>query len=162
MTSFVESVSPSETGQVVGPERPGSDDQLIELWLHGRSAHTVRAYRADVERFRRGAGKPLARVTLADLQEFANSLVELGPASRYRVLSAINSLLAFGHRIGYLVFDVGRVLRLPMVRNRLAERILPEGDLHRILSLEPQARNRALLTLLYASGVRLPSMSRHP
>jgi site-specific recombinase XerD len=158
MASLLESVAPSETGLVVGPGRPGSDDQLIELWLHGRSAHTVRAYRADVERFRRGAGKPLARVTLADLQEFANSLGDLGPASRYRVLSAVKSLFAFGHRIGYLAFDVGRVLRLPMLRNRLAERILPEGDLHRILSLEPQARNRALLTLLYASGVRVSEL----
>ena len=39
--------------------RASSDDQLIALWLHGRSVHTQRAYRADVARFRRGAGKPL-------------------------------------------------------------------------------------------------------
>lgn len=44
--------------------------------------------------------------------------------------------------------DVGRALRLPAVRNRLNERILPEADLHRILSLEPDPRNRAILTLL--------------
>jgi integrase/recombinase XerD len=62
--------------------------------------------------------------------------------------------LAFGHRIGYLPFDMGRVLRLPSVRNSLAERILPEADLHRLLSLEPDERNRILLLLLYASGVR--------
>ena len=55
-------------------------------------------------------------------------------------------------------FDVGRALRLPAVRNRLAERILPEADLHRILSLEPNARNRAILTLLYASGVRVSEL----
>jgi integrase/recombinase XerD len=135
-----------------------SDDRLIALWLHGRSPHTQRAYAGDIARFRAHAGKGLPVVTLSDLQEFANSLGDLGPASRYRVLSAVKSLLAFGHRIGYLAFDVGRVLRLPMVRNRLAERILPEGDLHRILSLEPQARNRALLTLLYASGVRVSEL----
>ena len=35
--------------------------------LHGRSVHTQRAYRSDVARFRRGAGKPLPSVTLADL-----------------------------------------------------------------------------------------------
>ena len=135
-----------------------SDDRLIALWLHGRSPHTQRAYAGDVARFRAHAGKGLPVVTLSDLQEFANSLGDLGPASRYRALSAVKSLLAFGHRIGYLAFDVGRVLRLPMVRNRLAERILPEADLHRILSLEPQARNRALLTLLYASGVRVSEL----
>lgn len=134
------------------------DDELVKIWLHGRSEHTVRAYRADVERFRIRAGKPLARVTLSDLQQFAAAIEELAPASRYRTLSAIKSLLAFGHRIGYLPFDVGRALRLPAIRNRLAERILPEADLHRVLSLESNLRNRAILTLLYASGVRVSEL----
>jgi len=134
------------------------DDQVIAMWLHGRSPHTVRAYAADAARFRAGAGKPLAEVSLADVQRFADSLAGLGPAGRYRALSALKSLLAFAHRIGYLPFDVGRVLRLPGVRNRLAERILAEADLHRILALEPAARNRAMLTLLYASGMRVSEL----
>ena len=134
-----------------------SDAQLIEIWLHGRPLHTQRAYAGDVARFCAAVRKPLPSVTLADLQRFADSLDRdsLAPASRYRVLSAVKSLLAFGHRIGYLPFDVGRALRLPAVRSRLAERILPEADVHRILSLEPNLRNRALLLLLYASGVRV-------
>jgi integrase/recombinase XerD len=137
------------------PPQAHSDGQLIELWLHGRSLHTQRAYAGDIARFLGGAGKSLPAVTLADLQGFADSLGGLAPASRYRILSAVKSLLAFGHRIGYLAFDVGRVLRLPSVRDRLAERILPEADVHRILSLEPNERNRTLLLLLYASGVRV-------
>ena len=136
------------------PPHTSSDDHLIELWLHGRSSHIQRAYRADVAHFRAGAGKALARVTLADLQAFANTRQDLSAAIRYRCLSSVKSLLAFGHRIGSLPFDVGRVLRLPSVRNSLAERILPEADLHRMLSLEPDERNRTLLLLLYASGVR--------
>jgi integrase/recombinase XerD len=140
------------------PRQASSDEQLIAIWLHGRSPNTQRAYRADVERFRAGAGKPLARVTLADLQEFADGLGALRPASAYRILSAIKSLLGFGHRIGYLPFDVGRALRLPVVRSRLAERILPEADLHRILGLEPDPRNQAVLTLLYASGIRVSEL----
>jgi integrase/recombinase XerD len=134
------------------------DDQLVEIWLHGRSGHTMRAYRADVECFRRMTGKRLAEVTLSDLQEFAGGLEKLAPASRCRTLSAIKSLLAFGHRIGYLPFDVGRVLLLPAVRNRLAEKILSEADLHRLLSLEPNLRNRAMLTLLYASAIRVSEL----
>ena len=97
-------------------------------------------------------------MTLADLQQFADSLGALAPASRYRTLSAIKSLLAFAHRTGYLPYDVGRALRLPAVRSRLAERILPEAELHRILSLEPNFRNRAILTLLYASGIRVSEL----
>ena len=60
------------------------DDQLVKLCLHGRSLHTRRAYRADVERFRGRAGKGLRTVTLADLQDFASSL----PAARRRAGTA--------------------------------------------------------------------------
>ncbi len=142
------------------PETPqaSSDDQLLEIWLHGRSPHTQRAYRADIERFRSGTGQLFRQITFSGLQQFADSLGDLAPASRYRTLSAIKSLWAFGRRIGYLPFDVGRALRLPAVRNRLAERILPETDLHRILSLEANCRNRAILMLLYASGVRVSEL----
>jgi len=139
------------------PPQAHSDAQLIEVWLHGRPAHTQRAYAGDIARFCAAARKPLPSVTLADLQSFADSLDidSLASASRYRILSAVKSLLAFGHRLGYLPFDVGRALRLPPVRSRLAERILPEADVQRILSLEPNERNHVLLRLLYASGVRV-------
>ena len=155
MPSSVELVGPVAPTLATVRESVTQDAQLLEIWLHGRSTHTQRAYRADFERFRGVKGKTLNAVTLADLQEFADSLNALAPASRYRTLSAIKSLLAFGHRIGYLPFDAGLALRLPTVRNRLAERILPEADLHRILSVEMNSRNRAILTLLYASGVRV-------
>ncbi|HVA01782.1 MAG TPA: tyrosine-type recombinase/integrase [Terriglobia bacterium] len=132
-----------------------SDDLLVQLWLHGRSPNTQRAYGADIARFRGETNKPLATVKLIDLQEFADTLSGLKRASACRVLSAIKSLLAFGYRTGYLPFDVGRALRLPAVRDNLAQRILPEVDVHRMLSLEPNERNRALLKLLYASGCRV-------
>src|SRR5207244_7846332 len=92
-------------------------------------------------------------VTLADLQDFADSLQKLAPASQCRILSSVKSLLAFGHRIGYLPFDIGRPLRLPANRNRLSERILPEGAIHKILALEPRDRKRVVLRLLYAAGL---------
>src|SRR5947209_7234668 len=132
-------------------QQASSDEQLLKLWLHGRSPNTQRAYGSDVSRFRSFVGKSLQAVKLADLQDFADSLTELAPASQCRVLSSVKSLLSFGHRIGYLAFDVGRPLRLPANRNRLSERILAEAAIHKILALEPSRRNRALLRLLYAA-----------
>lgn len=133
-------------------------DQLVGLWLHGRPALTQAAYRADVARFRALVGKPLPTVTLGDLQVYADSLAALAPASRARRLAAVKSLLSFGHRLGLLTVDVGRPLRLPAVRNTLAERIITEGETHRLIALEPSPRNRALLKLLYVAGVRVAEL----
>jgi len=154
-------VSSPPAGAVPASDDP-SDRQLMQLWLHGRSPHTQRAYAADAGRFLAWAGKPLAAVTLADLQGFADSLdaLELAGASVYRILSAIKSLFAFGHRLGYLPFDVGRALRLPALRSRLSQRILPETDIHRMLNLERNERNRNLLLLLYSSGARVTEVCR--
>jgi integrase/recombinase XerD len=112
-----------ETGRLLPNPQPQAphDPPLIELWLHGRSEHTQRAYRSDVDRFGKPIQKPFAEVALSDLQAFAYSLEGLAPSSQSRALSSIKSLLAFGHRIGYLRFDVGRVLKVPSVKNVLAE-----------------------------------------
>jgi hypothetical protein len=51
---------------------PGHDDatdaRFVDLWLHGRSAHTQRAYRADSDRFRAFFARTLTTVTHGDVQ----------------------------------------------------------------------------------------------
>jgi len=135
-----------------------SDEHLIALWLHTRSAHTQRAYRADITRFQAHGAAPFRALTLGTLQDFADSLAGLKPSSRVRTLAAVKSLLAFGHRLGYLPFDVGRALKLPPRREGLAARILEEADVQRMLALEVHPRNRVLLRLLYASGIRVAEL----
>jgi integrase/recombinase XerD len=49
-------------------------------------------------------------------------------------------------------------VRLPPVKNKLAERILGEADVMRMIALEPQLRNRTLLTVLYAGGLRVSEL----
>lgn len=151
---------PSETTALVVPQQAESDQQLIDLWLHGRCRHTRRAYRADSGRFLEAVKKPLHRVSLGDLQNFANDLVESGLrlSSVYRMMSAVKSLFAFGHRLGYLPFDVARPLRLPALRDALAERILEETDVLRMIALEGMPRNKAILLTLYAGGFRVAEL----
>jgi integrase/recombinase XerD len=146
------------TPLTAAPRPQATDDQLVELWLHGRSRHTQRAYRADSERFRVFVAKPLGMVTLGDLQAFADSLIGK-PSSRSRTLAAVKSLLAFGQRTGYLALNVGAALKLPAGKNTLAERILTETDVHRLLALEPDRRNQLLLRLLYIAGVRVSEIA---
>jgi hypothetical protein len=81
---------------------PGSDAELVERWLRGRRAQRRAADRAAIERFLAYVGKPLARVTVGDVVAFGDSLTDLSPAPRMRTVTAVRSLLEFGHRTGYL------------------------------------------------------------
>jgi integrase/recombinase XerD len=134
------------------------DTRLLGLWLHGRAKNTEAAYRRDIARFLAFTEKPLGSVSLGDLQAFSDSLRGMSLVSRSRVLSTVKSLIAFAHRLGYIPFDVGSTLRLPRRKNTLAERILPEADVLRILHLEPDPRNSVMLRLLYASAVRVSEL----
>ena len=148
------------TTAVVVLQQADSDQHLIDLWLHGRSRHTQRAYRKDAGRFLEAVEKSLHRITLGDLQQYAEQLVESGLAlsSVYRTMSAVKSLFAFGHRLGYLPFDVARPLRLPALRDTLAERILEETDVLRMIALEGMPRNKAIVLTLYAGGFRVAEL----
>ena len=137
------------------PAQAHGDDHLIELWLHGRSPGTQRAYAADVLAFRAHVGCALPQVTLGGLQGFQDSLAQLSTATQARRLSAVKSLLSFGHRTGYLVVNVGAAVRLPKIKETLAERILDMDAVLHMLALERNPRNKALLRLLYLGGLRI-------
>lgn len=148
---------PVATTSLVIPAQAESDQHLIELWLHGRSRHTQRAYRKDAGRFLITVEKPLHRITLGDIQQYAGQLAQSGlqPSSVHRTMSAVKSLFAFGHRLGYLLFDVARPLRLPALRDGLADRILEETDVLKMIALERMPRNKAILLTLYSGGFRV-------
>lgn len=147
----------SDRGSMV--EQADSDEQLIELWLHGRPANTERGYRSEVNRFLDWANKPLHKIKLLDLQQFVDHLSEfLKPSSVSRSIRAIKSLFAFGHRLGYLQFDVGKALKMRGLPDELTERIISESEVLRIISLEPNPRNRAILLTFYAGGFRVSEL----
>jgi integrase/recombinase XerD len=138
-----------------------NDSAFIELWLGTKvSTHTRRAYRAESSRFRNAAGKPLGWITMADLQYYAEALGQgnLKPASQNRALSAIKSLLSFGHETGYLPFNVGAAVKLRPNRNTLAQRILEESAVSKLIDAATEGRDRVLLKLLYVSGVRVSEL----
>ena len=134
------------------------DAKIVELWLEKQpSPHTRYCYRLDSERLLNHVKKPLVRITLADLQSFAQSLTNSGlaPISRARSLAAVKGLFAFCHRMRYLPVNPAAELTLPSHENRLAERILGEEEVQRMLAAETEPRNRLLLRLLYAAGLRV-------
>jgi integrase/recombinase XerD len=133
-------------------------EQLIDLWLHERSPHTVASYRRYVEAFLRHAGKPLEQVTLMDLQTWQLSLSGMSASSQRTALASVKSLLSFGHQLGVLPLNVGKLARSPKGRERLSEKILSEAEVKRMIRLEENPRNRAMLRLLYSAGLRVSEL----
>ena len=146
----------------VEPSPDGSNDaRLVDLWLSLKvSSHTRRAYAAEARRFLDFAAKPLGWVTLADLQAYSTVLEQgsLKPASQNRALTAIKSLLSFGQEIGYLPFNVGAAVKLRPNRDGLAQRILEESEVAKLIEAAAEGRDRILLKLLYVSGVRVSEL----
>jgi integrase/recombinase XerD len=137
----------------------GSQDaRLVELWLSLKaSPHTRRAYAAEIARFLAFIQKPLSWITLADFQTWVEQLGQgsLKPASQNRAVTALKSLLSFALETGYLPFNVGTAVKLRPHRDPLAQRILEESQVARLIEASPEGRNRVLLKLLYVSGVRV-------
>ena len=80
----------------------------------------------------------------------------------------MKSLLSFGHKLGYLIYNVGAAVALPKQKDTLAERILPEAAVHRVLAVADgeaeggsfvQRRNALALRLFYASGGRVSELA---
>ncbi len=138
-----------------------NDARLVELWLGLKtSPHTRRAYEGEARRFLAFAGKPLAQVNLADLLAWASHLEEgnLRPASQNRALTAVKSLLSFAQETGYLPFNVGAAVKSRPSRDNLAQRILEESEVARLIDAACSGRDRVMVKLLYVSGVRVSEL----
>jgi hypothetical protein len=72
-----------------------TDAELVALWLHGKSPHTIRAYGDDVAAFRRFTGKPLRATYLSDLQRYADSLAK--NAQRSKTVKVLSKATPMGH-----------------------------------------------------------------
>jgi integrase/recombinase XerD len=145
------------------PTQATNDVHLINLWLHGRSPGTQKVYQIDIQRFLKFVrNKSLHQMTLGDIQAFADSLVAEGlkATTQHRILAALKSLFSFGHKLGYLPYDIARPLKTPKFKDTLAERILSETEVQRIIGMETNERNQLLLRILYAGGIRVAELSK--
>jgi integrase/recombinase XerD len=146
------------------PVQASSDAEMIGIWLDsfrslpGRISATQRGYTIDLRAFRAFTDKPMRQIVVRDIQAFAATLGHLAPASQARRLSAVKSLFTMAHELGYVPFDVGRPVPLPAVKDRLAERIMSEAEMQRLLWLETNPRNAAMLRLFYLAGLRLSEL----
>ncbi len=151
-------------------------DRYLEHLADGRalSAHTVRAYRGDLERFlaflaRDFLGKELGAVTPGDVDALAvRSFLAalhrdgLSARSRGRALSAVRGLFRFARREGVVEVDPAAGVTAPRAGRDLPRHLRP-GEIEALLEAPGStgplaARDRAILELLYASGLRVSEL----
>lgn len=138
-----------------------SDAHLIELWLSSQSSdHTRRAYAADVQALLQATGgTALSALTVAQLEGWKQRMAQgRPPASANRRLTAVKSLLSYGHKTGYLLFNVGAAVQALPAPDRLSERILTEGETLTLLATAQTVKVQAVLFTLYYMALRVSEL----
>ncbi|CAO4149154.1 site-specific integrase [Methylorubrum aminovorans] len=137
---------PVEAHPVAVPAQADDDGHMLRLWLpRSSSPNTRRNYEREARRFLAHVGRPLGAVRMGDLQDYIAS--RLGSSATVEfAAAALKSLFAFAQEAGYLRFNVGAAVKVPPIKNTLAERIMPEGDALLMIRQEPAFRKRVLLT----------------
>jgi len=148
-----------------------TEDKLIELWVRlKKSPHTQRAYRRDIEVFRAFVEKPLAAVTLEDALDFCDNLDELEiinkrgevkpfeDNSKRRIINSVKSLYSFAYTSGIFPANVMAAIKPPTAKSAVSQRILSEATVLKMVLLEQDPRNHAILHTLYAAGLRVSEL----
>jgi integrase/recombinase XerC len=163
--------STQETHEALPPAmREAVDDFARHLArVENRSAHTVRAYVADVvtmldHAVRMGCATP-GEVDIAMLRSWLARLRTLGAArtSLARRAAAARTFSAWAHRGGLLATDVGARLATPKAGRDLPAVLRAEQATDLVLAPGEEAapvvlRDRAVLELLYATGIRVSEL----
>ena len=131
----------------------------------GASPHTLRGYATDLTEFTRFlAAEHVGGLALVDSRVIRAFLARLhqrrlSKATIARKLAAVRSCFRFLARRGALEVNPARQVRSPRLGRRLPS-FLPKDEAAQLLEVAPAAgaagpRDRALVELLYASGLRV-------
>jgi integrase/recombinase XerD len=150
---------------MVDPALPAAIDAfLVELRVErGLSPLTISAYRRDLAQFAEHAGTRW-RAETGPLQEFVAALQRGGAkgSTQARKSAAVRSFYTFALREGLATRDIPALVDAPRPGSYLPDVLAPE-DVVRILDAPPPEdpigiRDRAILELLYACGLRVSEL----
>ncbi len=133
------------------------DKETIKQWLFGKSPRTIRTYSTSIKQFLIFVGKPLNAIALGDIQGWGQHLMtKYKPATAKNKISAVKSLLTFAHKErADITRNVGVLIKLPNLKDDLAERILSEDEIDRLFSAIDNHRDLTFFQLLYVCGLRV-------
>ena len=133
-------------------------DAIVTPWLHGKAIPTIRGYVRVIDAFLAMTRIPLDEITIHHIHAFVDTLHRSAEGSVGFAISAVKSLLTFGHRIDLLSRDVGKAVRFRRFGNDIADRILTEDEARAVVASTDEPRDRVLLSLPYSSGMRVSEL----
>ncbi|MDZ7782372.1 MAG: site-specific tyrosine recombinase XerD [Halioglobus sp.] len=149
---------------------PEIERYIDAMWMEkGLSDNTLSSYRRDLRQFHdwlsgRGAGSILG-ADRASLQQYLGSRLEQGHSARSsaRFLSCVRGFFRFQLREGRIALDPTLDIDSPRL-GRPLPKSLSERDVERLLEAPDLARpleyrDRAMLELLYACGLRVSELT---
>ncbi len=127
------------------------------------SANTLAAYRRDLVRFAATTDAPAERITRSDVNAFVARLHSAGlaPRSIHRALSSVRSFFGYLEARGQTRKNPAAAARAPRPRNRLPG-TLDADQAAKLFEFDATTpvlkRDKAMLELLYGSGLRLSEL----
>jgi integrase/recombinase XerC len=129
------------------------------------SAHTLRAYRKDLEEFSAFVKKEPEDIEMIDVRGFVAGQIREGRerSTAGRRLAAIRSFMKYLHKEGYLKANPAKLVSTPKTQ-KLLPKFLTVDDAF-LLVEQPRgigfvkARDRAILELFYSSGLRVSEVA---
>jgi integrase/recombinase XerD len=137
-----------------------SDEQLIASWVANlRSEQSRINFRTTADRFLAALGAPMRRATVEDVRQALETITaKLAPSSSRQVVLRVKSLLSYGHRVGYLQFNAGAVIRVHGEARSVAQRIISEVEMGLLVRAAPSRRDRILIEVGYGGGLRVSEL----
>jgi integrase/recombinase XerD len=151
---------------IVTATRAETDEQLLQSWLASlASAHTRRNFETTARRFLAELPMGFRVGTVEDVRDALSRIsAGLSDASARQYVLRIKSLLGYAHELGYTRFNAGVTIK---VRSdaahrgaNLAKRIISEVEVRLLIRAAPSRRDRVLLEVLYAGGLRVSEVVR--
>lgn len=133
------------------------NDTLKDRWLATfRNEKTKTAYSFDVGRFAKWFKSSLLKAQRGTLNAYAAHLAKSYSANaQARALSSLRSFYRYLVEEELIAKNPSAKIELPKAKDELAQRIITEGEFHKLLTLEENSRNKLLIELLYATGGRI-------